>query len=103
MEAGYAYIWEYRVVANSVSEFEEVYRPEGTWSALFRRHSGYVGTELHRELQGPSRYVTIDYWESKEACDDFRRRFASEFEALDKQCEHLTDDETYRGEFSPVR
>ncbi len=47
--------------------------------------------------------MTIDYWESKDACDAFRQRFAPEFEALDEQCERLTDDETYLGAFTPAR
>ncbi len=103
MKSGYAYLWEYRLRPDLASEFEKVYSPEGTWAALFRRHPGYVRTELHRDLQRPGRYITIDYWESKEGRIDFGRRFAAEFEALDRQCEQLTEDETYVGEFSPVR
>jgi heme-degrading monooxygenase HmoA len=103
MRAGYAYIWEYRVRPDSVGEFERTYGPEGTWADLFRQHDGYARTELHRDLHEPTRYVTIDYWRSEETCGAFRQAFASEFEALDKQCEALTDEETYLGEFSPVR
>ncbi len=103
MESGYAYMWGYKVRADSVSEFEKMYSPDGSWADLFRQHPGYVRTELHRDLQMPGRYITIDYWQSKAACSVFRRRFASEFEALDEQCERLTEEETYLGEFSQVR
>jgi heme-degrading monooxygenase HmoA len=67
MQSRYACIWQYRVGGNSVHEFERAYGPEGPWVKLFRRHSGYVRTELHRDLQKPSWYITVDYWQSKEA------------------------------------
>lgn len=102
-ESEYAYIWEYLVRPEAVSEFERTYGPEGLWADLFRRHSGYLRTELHRDLRRPGRYVTIDYWRSREACDAFRQEFASEFESLDKRCDLFTENETYLGEFSPLR
>ena len=100
LKSEYAYIWEYRVRLDSLSEFEKAYGPEGSWVGLFRQHPGYVRTELHRDVQSLGRYMTIDYWESKDACDAFRQRFAAEFEALDEQCERLTDDEIYLGAFT---
>jgi heme-degrading monooxygenase HmoA len=103
MDSEYAYIWEYVVRPEEVSEFERAYGPEGSWAELFRRHPGYLRTELHRDLRRPARYVTIDYWQSREACRAFRREFARAFESLDKRCDLLTETETYLGEFSPVR
>jgi heme-degrading monooxygenase HmoA len=102
-ESEYAYIWEYVVRPEAASEFERAYGPEGSWAELFRRHPGYSRTELHRDLRSPERYVTIDYWQSREACRAFRREFARAFESLDKRCDLLTETETYLGEFSPVR
>lgn len=42
----------------------------------------------------------MDTWESREAHDDFRRRFAAEFAELDAACEALTLREVRRGEFA---
>ena len=98
MPARYAYVWEYLVSAKTAREFERVYGPEGEWAALFRRHPGYRRTELLRDLDR-GRYLTIDHWESREACAAFREAFAAEFKALDERCERLTSRETLVGEF----
>jgi heme-degrading monooxygenase HmoA len=98
MTAAYAYLWEYLVPAETAPEFERVYGPEGDWATLFRRHPGYRRTELLRDLDR-GRYVTIDHWESREACEAFREAFAAEFQALDERCERLTSEETLVGEF----
>jgi heme-degrading monooxygenase HmoA len=76
--------------------------------ALFRRSPGYLKTELYRDLDDLHRYVTVDTWESREAHDEFRRRFAAEFAELDAACEALTLREVRFGHFSaqgakPVR
>ncbi|MCP4203160.1 MAG: hypothetical protein GY769_14655 [bacterium] len=102
MPSRYAYIWEYRVRPEAAVEFERAYGSEGVWAELFRRHEGYVRTELHKDLKRPAWYLTIDYWRSKEDCEDFRGCFASDFEALDRECERLTVEERYFGEFSRV-
>ena len=103
MQSGYAYIWRYRVPEDSAGDFERAYGSEGPWVELFRQHPGYVRTELHKDLQQPGCYTSIDYWQSKEACDAFRQESRAEFEALDTQCEQLTEEETLLGEFSRVR
>jgi hypothetical protein len=35
-------------------------------------------------------YVTIDSWDSREAYDEFRERFAAEYGEIDARCEVLT-------------
>ena len=57
--------------ARDPDEFEQVYGPEGEWAAFFRRGSGYVGTELMRDVELPGRYLVIDRWESREAYQAF--------------------------------
>lgn len=57
--------------ANDPAEFERVYGPEGEWSAFFRTGAGFVGTELLRDIESPSRYLVIDRWESREAYQSF--------------------------------
>ena len=103
MKANYAYIWEFIVPADSTSAFEKTYGPEGDWVNLFRQFNGYVHTDLYRDASNKGRYLTIDYWESKEAWEVFRRDGAARYKELDEQCEALTENETFLGEFEPRR
>jgi heme-degrading monooxygenase HmoA len=102
MESGYLYIWEYLVPSDKTSMFESFYGPAGDWVQLFRRAPGYIRTELHRDRSNPQRFLTIDYWESYDAWQAFRRQFAKEFEALDVKGEELTSREIQIGRFEPV-
>ena len=102
MAALYVYIWEFVVSAEHASAFERAYGPSGDWVQLFRRAPGYLRTELHRDRLQPQRFITIDYWESKEAWEGFRARFAEEFEALDDGCAAWTTSEIEIGRFEPV-
>lgn len=95
----YVYLWEFRVRKERLSEFEDVYGPDGAWVELFRRAEGYLGSELLRDASDEARYVTIDRWISREALDSFHARFREEYEALDRRCEKLTSAETKIGDF----
>ncbi len=98
----YAYLWEFVVAPECAAKFERAYGESGEWVRLFRRASGYVRSELHRDLTQPHRYVTVDYWESEEAWKNFRSRFAAEFDALDKRCAEWTVREAELGRFARV-
>jgi heme-degrading monooxygenase HmoA len=98
----FAYIWEYRVRPERALDFERAYGPTGPWVALFRRAPGYQRTELHRDRHAPYRYVTIDYWDSPEAWEDFRKALSADFEALDASCEDLTLEEHEIARVEPV-
>jgi len=102
MAVGYSYIWEYRVVPGKVDDFQRAYGPDGDWVQLFTKAPGYLRTELHRDRSDSSRFVTIDYWESKSAWQAFRNLFADRFEALDARCASLTTRETEIGRFQPA-
>jgi hypothetical protein len=41
-----AILWRYRVKPEHRGDFERAYGPDGDWANLFRRHPGYLGTEL---------------------------------------------------------
>lgn len=103
MEKAFIYIWEYIVKAGNKSEFEKVYGPSGDWVQLFKQSAGYLGTELHCDISNNQRYLTVDYWVSKEVRDNFREQFAAEFVTLDKRCESLTDKEFFLGDFECFR
>jgi heme-degrading monooxygenase HmoA len=101
--AQYVYLWEFIVSADHTNAFERTYGPSGEWVQLFSRAEGYLRSELLRDRSQPRRFITIDYWESREAWDAFRTRFAKEFEALDAKCAAWTTMETEIGHFEPVR
>jgi heme-degrading monooxygenase HmoA len=100
--AGYVYVWEFRVEGERVRDFERAYSDDGEWALLFRRGAGYIRTELLRDRSTPSRFLTIDYWESEAAFDAFRSRFAKEFEALDTKFAAWTVSEKELGRFEPL-
>jgi heme-degrading monooxygenase HmoA len=64
-----ALVFSYDVT--DVPEFERVYGPEGEWAQFFRAGSGYIGTELLRDVEIPARYLVVDRWDSREAYNAF--------------------------------
>jgi 8-oxo-dGTP diphosphatase len=92
-------VWEFRVRPGREVEFEAAYGPEGDWARLFRRDPAYLGTDLLRDGADRRRYLTIDHWTSGAANDAFRERWRSEYEALDRRCEALTEHEEPLGRF----
>ena len=103
MTAHYVYMWEFMISGDHVNAFERTYGSSGEWVQLFSRAPGYLRSELYRDRAQPRRFITIDYWESREAWDAFRTRSAKEFEALDAKCAAWMTRETEIGHFEPVR
>jgi heme-degrading monooxygenase HmoA len=101
-ELGYLAVWQFRPRPGAEQRFEEAYGPLGPWARLFARAEGFVRTELNRDLKDSRRYLTLDFWTSKEAYESFRARYAAEYAAIDQECEALTDEEKPLGEFSRV-
>ncbi len=99
---GYLVIWEFHVREGQEAKFEEIYGSEGEWARLFRHSGHYLGTELHRDAQNPTRYVTLDFWTAREAYAEFRTRHAIDYEMLDSRCEELTESESAIGMFDRV-
>jgi heme-degrading monooxygenase HmoA len=64
-----ALVFSYEV--RDTAEFERVYGPNGEWAEFFRQGRGYVGTELLRDVEAPSRYLVVDRWESADAYNTF--------------------------------
>lgn len=102
MKAGYTYMWELQAAPGKVAEFKRAYGPDGTWAQFFRRAPGYIRSELYEDCSTPQRFITVDYWESEEACQAFRKKNAHEFEDLDVKCEAFTVWEREIGKFKPV-
>ena len=86
----YEIVWEFQPVPDREHEFESFYGSTGPWVDLFRRDTGFLGTELIRPREPGGWYRTIDRWESPAAFERFRQHWASDYEALDRACESLT-------------
>lgn len=89
----YVIAWRFAVRPDAVADFERHYSPAGTWASFFRRTDGFIRTELLKSMNVPDEYMTIDYWESKDAYLDFRQRFGAEYALLDASFEGLTETE----------
>ena len=98
----YLIIWEFRVRAGMEERFEKVYGPQGDWARFFARDRGFVRTELNHDLKDSQRYVTLDFWLSREAYENFRQQHSSEYGALDQECEEMTENELEVGKFERV-
>jgi quinol monooxygenase YgiN len=95
-------VWEFRVKHDRLAEFKDAYRPDGTWAQLFRKASGFVETELLRDRDDRTRFVTFDKWKSRDDYDAFRTTHESEYLAIDARMEKLTDFEGQVGLFETI-
>ncbi|MFZ5857428.1 MAG: putative quinol monooxygenase [Chloroflexota bacterium] len=98
----YVILWEYLVKAERLAEFESIYRANGMWVELFRKDKGYLGTDLLRDQNDPRRFVTMDRWVSEEAYRSFKATWQEQYNALDAQCDDLTENESLLGIFSLI-
>jgi heme-degrading monooxygenase HmoA len=92
-------IWQFRVATEKADDFRAVYGPDGEWARLFRRQTGFLGTELLHSTTHPNIFLTIDRWDSAEAWAAFLRAWGDEYAALDRRCERLTVAEGEIGTF----
>ena len=70
--------------------FERTYGRTGSGRKPFRRDARYLGTRLLRDVGAERWYVTMDSWESRTAYEEFRGKFAAEYEELELTCEGMT-------------
>lgn len=94
----FVYIWQY-VVNTHRREFLEAYGAGGEWVRLFSKDPEHIETVLLRDADDDSRFVTVDYWTSREARDAFRDKYGDEFRELDGRCEEFTSREEFVGDF----
>jgi len=98
----YVVIWEFQVNPEAKLAFEQAYGPAGDWARLFSRSSDYRGTQLLRDTNRPGRLLTFDHWTSREAFHQFKQTHQAAYDALDKQFEALTRNESLLGEFESL-
>ena len=100
---GYLIIWEFRPKAGMESKFEEAYGSHGAWAQLFRKGEGYCGTQLVRDANDPGRYLTLDFWISRESYEHFRDNNLAEYRKIDQLCEEITQAEVEIGRFERLK
>jgi len=83
-------LWEYEVKPGGEERFENAYGPDGDWVRLFRKDSHYYETRLVRDALRSGVYLTMDFWESRSAYEEFMAVHRSEYEAIDAKGESLT-------------
>jgi heme-degrading monooxygenase HmoA len=103
MTWGYLIIWEFCSKAGSERRFEEVYGSNGIWARFFQQDQEFIGTELIRDFTVARRYLTLDFWTSREAYEQFRRRHANQYQVLDQECDALIEQEREVGRFERLR
>ena len=98
----YLVIWEFHVRQGREPAFEKSYGSEGSWAQLFGKGEGFVATELNRDVKEPGRYLTLDFWSSREAYESFRQQHAARYKEIDAECEEMTESEAEIGRFARV-
>lgn len=69
---------------------------------MFEQSPDYLGTVLGRDGNQPEVFYTIDQWTSRSACEDFKSGHKREFDAIDRRCESLTEEEALIAELEDV-
>ena len=91
--------WEYLVPDDRVTEFREVYDPEGPWVELSNKNRGYVRTDLLADLNNPGRFISTDFWDSRQDWENMKKEHAAEYHRIDQAAERLTQNERFVGFF----
>lgn len=92
-------IWEYHVREEHLMQFKEVYGAEGAWVQLFSELPGYLKTELIQDCDHQNRFITIDYWESRDDFINMRDKLGREYRDLDIRSEEYMESESHLGYF----
>ena len=95
-------VWEFRVRPERLGEFTSIYGADGDWARLFARADGFLGTHLMRDESSPVRFMTIDRWRDATSYEAFQWRHRTDYEALDKQCAPMIEDERRVGTYETI-
>lgn len=90
-------LWQFRPPPAQEAAFKTAYGPDGDWAQLFRRDSGFLGTELWRGEEGS--FLTVDHWQDSAAFERFQRDAVEAYRALDRQLEGIAGEEIFLGAF----
>lgn len=95
-------LWEFEVKPGYEEKFEKVYGVDGAWAKLFSTDAEYLGTRLVKDVERERVYLTLDFWETQEAYENFKKGNAAEYERIDRECEGMTENERKVGESGVV-
>jgi heme-degrading monooxygenase HmoA len=95
-------LWEYEVKPGCEKRFEEAYGPGGGWVRLFRSDANYRETRLLRDPLRSALYLTLDFWNSRDAYEKFMEVRKEDSKALDAAGEKLTNTERRIGWYEMV-
>ena len=82
--------------------FERAYGADGEWAQFFAGATGYIGTELLRDVETPGRYLVIDRWESADAYNAFAAEHREEYMRRVDDTRFYYDQELRFGTFENV-
>jgi len=71
---------EFRVREGREPEFERVFGPDGLWRKFLVGTEGYFRSEVRCEFAVERTYRVLDIWTSHVEFEQFRRRWAAEYE-----------------------
>ena len=93
-------LWEFEVKPRCEEKFEKVYGADGAWAKLFAQDAAYRGTRLVKDVERERVYLTLDFWETRDAYERFKKENATEYERIDRECEGMRVRENRLGEYS---
>ena len=82
--------------------FEQVYGADGEWAQFFGQGSGFIGTEVLRDVEHPARYIVIDRWENADAYNSFAASHREEYMRRVDDTRFLYEQELRFGTFENV-
>ena len=92
-------VWEFVVKEEARDQFELAYGPGGLWSKLFAQCPGFRGTTLLRDVNNPSRYMTIEIWDSEVQREEILANREAEYAELEAAFADWTESKTELGVF----
>jgi heme-degrading monooxygenase HmoA len=92
-------LWEFDVKPGFESRFEKVYGPDGDWAQFFRGDPHYRETRPLRDTLRSRAHMSLDFWDSRDAYEQFRQQNREAYLALDHSCEAITLCERPLGSF----
>ena len=92
-------LWEFEVKPGCEERFQLVYGADGEWVRLFRGDPSFIETRLLKDPAAVNKFVTVDFWTSREAYESFKELNHAAYVAIDKRCEGLTVSERCLGNF----
>ena len=95
-------LWEYEVKPGCEKRFVKVYGPQGDWAKLFRIDANYQETRLLHDPENPANFLTLDFWASRPAYENFMATHAAGYKRLDAAGKELTLREKKIGWFELV-